>query len=647
MKIKSLFLFSFVIFNTVSAFAQTDPVIMTINGKPILRSEFEYIYNKNNTNNAIDKKTLDEYVDLFVNFKLKVEEAQAQGLDTTTAFKTELAGYRSQLAKPYLVDNDAEEAVLQEAYNRMKQDVNVSHILIRMSQNPTPADTLASYKRALEIIKRLQKENFEKVARETSEDQSVEKNGGHIGWITAFGTIYPFETAAYNLPVGKISAPVRTALGYHIIKVNDRRPSPGEALTAHIMKFTKEGDDNLNTQSKHTIDSLYQRVLAGDDFGELAQKYSDDKGTATRNGELQWFGTGRMVPEYEAASFALKNKGDVSEPVKSDFGWHIIKLLDKKPLQTYEEAKPQIERMVKRDERANRGQESFVLKLHAKYNPTLYTENLKDYYSVLNSEQPFDSVFFSKVEGFNKPLVTLGEKTLTQKDFNSYLSDNNITAKVTEKEAIDEKFDQFLDKNLLDYEDSQLENQYTDFRNLIREYHDGILLFEVSSREVWDKASKDTLGLTKFFNENKSNYTWQKNHFKGTIVYCKDKATQKKANSIIKKAKGQPFEKTLLQTLNDSVQYVKVQKGLFAEGDNKEADKQIFKKKESYEADKDYPYVLVVGKNLGLEPEEYTDVRGLVTADYQDYLEKEWIKSLREKYPVVIDQNILKTVKKN
>ncbi|MBP6635180.1 MAG: peptidylprolyl isomerase, partial [Paludibacter sp.] len=226
MKSQILSLALLVLFGSANAFA-SDPVLMKINGKPVYKSEFEYIYNKNNSNNSLDKKTLDEYVDLFVNFKLKVEEAKAQGLDTTQSFISELAGYRSQLTRPYLTDSKVDEQILREAYDRMKEDVEVSHILVRIQQGATPADTLTAWKKINSTLKRLDKEDFAKVAKEISEDQSAEENGGYIGWVTAFRTVYPFETVAFNTPVGKISAPVRTAFGYHIIKVHNRRKSQG------------------------------------------------------------------------------------------------------------------------------------------------------------------------------------------------------------------------------------------------------------------------------------------------------------------------------------------------------------------------------------------------------------------------------------
>ena len=642
--------FTFLAFIALSTglFAQSnDPVLMTINGKPVLKSEFEYIYNKNNSNNSLDKKTLDEYVDLFINFKLKVEEAKSQGIDTTAAFINELAGYRSQLTKPYLTDQKVDEQVLQEAYNRMKEDVDVSHILIRLQPNASPSDTAKAWQEIQQIEKRLKKEDFAKVAKEVSQDQSAAQNGGHIGWISAFRTVYPFETIAYNTPVGTLSHPVRTAFGYHIVKVHARRNSLGEILVSHIMIFTAQGDTVKNKAAKVTIDSIYARIKAGDDFGKLAKEHSMDKGSSVKNGELPWFGTGRMVPEFENAAFALKEKGDISEPVQSQYGWHIIKLLDRKGIDTYENSKAEIERKVKRDERANFGLEAFTNKLYADYKPVTNNDNLQEIIKLLGTKQLNDSVFGVEVVKLKKPLLTVVDKTYSQGDFGTYLKKNNSTEKTTAAEMIKEKFKSFEDKKLLDYEDAQLEKKYTDFRFLMQEYHDGILLFEVSNREVWDKASKDTAGLANYFKGHKEVYNWEKPHYKGRVIFCKNNETFKAAKSIVAKSNPDSIDKYLRTRLNDSIQYVKIEKGLYVQGDNKVVDNQIFKTKAKLESSKDYPFVFVTGKMLNKSPEDYTDVRGLVTADYQDYLEKTWIKVLRAKYPVSVNKDILSTVKKN
>ncbi|MDD2283808.1 MAG: peptidylprolyl isomerase [Paludibacter sp.] len=626
-----------------------DPVLMTINGKPVLKSEFEYIYNKNNSNNALDKKTLEEYVDLFVNFKLKVEEAKSQGIDTTKSFINELSGYRDQLTKPYLTDSRVEESLLKEAYERMKEDIEVSHILVRVQQNAAPADTLKAWNKIQEVLKRLEKEDFPTVAKETSEDQSVEDNGGYIGWITGFRTVYPFETMAFNTPVGTISKPVRSAFGYHVIKVHNRRFSPGEVLVSHIMKFTSQGDDAGNTRAKNQIDSLYQLVKNGADFGQIASAHSEDRGSAARNGELPWFGTGRMVAEFEQAAFALKNTGDISEPVQSAYGWHIIKLLDTKPIPSFENKKADIERLVKRDERAQKGQQAFVEKLKKEYklkiNKGTQTE---DFYALLQDRLLTDSAFLADADAakLKKTMFSFARKKYKQEDFLAYLKKNQASEKSSAKEIIDQKLNAFIEKELLAYENTQLEKKYDDFRLLMQEYHDGILLFEVSNNEVWEKASKDTAGLVAFFKRNKQKYSWDKPHFKGRVIQCKTEDVWKKANEIVSVQPKDSIDKFLRQ-LNDSVVNIKIDKGLYVEGDNKFVDHYVFNSPGAVEKDAKYPYVFVPGTLLNYTPEDYTDVRGLVTADYQEFLEKEWINTLREKYPVKINQKVLKTVQKN
>lgn len=642
------FLFSAaVLFSGYQVTFANDPVLMKINGKPVLKSEFEYIYNKNNSNNSLDKKTLNEYVDLFVNFKLKVEEAITQGIDTTTSFRNELSGYRSQLTKPYLTDSKVDDAILREAYDRMKEDIEVSHILIRVQPNATPADTLAAWKKINTISKRIEKEDFAKVAKETSEDESVKTNNGNIGWISAFRTVYPFECVAYATKTGTVSKPVRTIFGYHLIKVHDRRESKGEILVAHIMRFTEQGNEAKNADAKHKIDSIYNLVKNGQDFGKLATEYSEDRGSATKNGELPWFGSGRMIPEFENAAFAIEKKGDVCKPVQSAYGWHIIKLIDRKGLDSFDNLKEDIQSKVKRDERAFAGQKAFINKLKKDYNFTINNDAVKEYEKLLTNKTLSDSTFQAAIEPLNGTIFNIAGKGYNQSEFSKFLKANTYTDKASAKDIIDEKVNAFADKELLSYEDSQLENKYADFRYLMQEYHDGILLFEVSNNEVWDKASRDTAGLSAYFKNHTNDYKWEKPHYKGRIIYCKDKNTLKLAKAIVKKAPADSIDKYLRTRLNDSIQYVKIERNLFVQGENKLLDKLAFKSKENVEPDKDYPFVFIHGKILKNVPEDYSDVRGLVTADYQEYLEKIWIEKLRKKYPVEIYKDVLSTITQN
>jgi peptidyl-prolyl cis-trans isomerase SurA len=632
----------------LGAQSQADPVLVTINGNPILRSEFEYIYNKNNSNNSIDKKTLEEYVDLFINFKLKVEEAKAQGMDTTEAFVRELSGYRAQLTAPYMKDAETEKMLLQEAYDRMQEDVHISHIFLQMPPDVMlVGDTLPTYNKALNVLKRLQKEDFEKVAKELSDDPNVQEKGPSLGWITAFRLPYFIETIVYATPVSGLTKPVRMQSGYHIFKVDDKRKTRGERRVAHIMRFTSKEDEQKNIEAKEKIDSLYQRTLAGDDFSELARNYSEDRATSIRGGELQWFGAGQMVPEFEDATFALKNSGDVSNPIRSAYGWHIIKLIEKRGILPLKELESQIQRYLKMDERAMMPELNFIEKLKKDYNFKLNQENVDEYVGLLGDKRLNDSVFVQSISGLNKPLFQIGDKKYTQKDFTKYLGDNFGSDNFDADVIIEDKINTFVKLELLAYENSLLENKYPDFKFLMNEYHDGILLFEISNNEVWEKSSKDTEGLARFFEQNKSKYTWDKPHYKGEVIYCKDKNTLKEAQKILKRAPKDSLVNYLRTALNDSIEYVKVEKALFVQGDNPHIDAKAFKSKEKPAVDENYPFVFVTGKMLKYTPESYTDVKGLVVSDYQEYLEKEWIKHLREKYSFTVDEKVLKTVKKN
>jgi len=671
---KQLLLISFVAFASL-LFAQngTDPVLMTIKGTPIHKSEFEYLYNKNNAQNTLDKKSLSEYLVLFENFKMKVLEAEALGMDTTRTFLEELAGYRRQLTPAYLTDTVMQTRLVNEAYDRLKEDVDVSHILIRVAPDATPADTLAAYNKIVAIRDRvarlpqivavkcgfftrlfgrckkitIEPENFNEVARKESEDPSATDNNGHLGFISGFTTIYPFESIAYNTPVGTISAPVRTSYGYHIVRVEARRPSRGKLQVAHIMKFApKEGSDSIKKRMKTVIDSLYREIKNGADFGSVAQKASDDKSSAANGGILPWFGSGSMVKEFEDAAFALK-KGDISQPILSPYGWHIIKLLDTKQLEPLTEKRAEIERRIQRDERANLIAQSFVDKLKVKYQFKNNEGAIAPFYTLAEKYALKDSDFVNATEHMEGTMGAFADQTLTQCDFAFFLNHYPDSRQTNKKALIDEKYMQFVNTALVNYKDDQLEKEYPDFGNLMREYHDGILLFNISNEKVWDKATRDTQGLEAFFRANKKNYTWSEPRFKGLIISCKNEASRAKVMEIIAKVPKDSIEGELTVRLNrDTVWVAKIEKGLFVRGDNKAVDKFEFKTGD-FTPTKAFPIVFTYGKMLKTEPESYADVMGILTSDYQTYLENQWIKELRRKYPVIIDQKTLNSIKEN
>ena len=616
-----------------------DEVLMTINGEPITKAEFEYIYNKNNSDNAIDKKTLDEYVDLFVNFKLKVAEAKTQGLDTLKTFKRELNGYRKQLAKPYLTDAELEEALFQEAYSHFNQDCEVSHILIT---NKEGEDTIIAYNKTIEAIKRLNAgEDFGKVADELSADQSVTRNHGYLGWFTALQLVWPFEKAMYDLPLNQISTPIKSDYGYHIIKVHNRRPAWGQVNARHIMKMCGENmSEEVKNKKYQEMLEIKKRLDAGEDFATLAKEVSDDKASAQKGGDLGWFGIGRMVRDFETATYAL-NPGETSDIIKTRFGYHIINLKEKRGVEPFEKKKSEIQRMMQYDSRSTAAKTSFVNKLKKEYNFQINEVEVANAKALIEQYANNDSLLKVKGTEMTGELMSFADQKIPTSELIAYY----VTTKMMGTD-IDTKIAQIAEMKLIQYEDSQLENKYIDFANLMQEYHDGILLFEVSNKEVWEKAIKDKEGLEKYFKQNKKNYTWSEPRYKGFVVKCKDEATAKSLKKTIKKMNPDSVANYIrTQVNNDSVTFAAIERGLWKKGENNYVDFNEFKVENTeIETNEELPVVIVIGKMLK-QPETYTDVRGTITADYQTYLEKLWIKNLRNKYTIEINQEVLNTLR--
>jgi len=628
-----------------AGFAQTkDPVIMNIGGKDVSKSEFEYIWNKNNTNNTPDKKSLDEYVDLFVNFKLKVAEAKAQGIDTTRAFVNELGGYRRQLITPYLTDKITEEALIQQAYDRMREYVEVSHILLSVKPGVTPDDTLKTYQKVMKIYSRAIKgEDFSKLAKENSEDGSKEV-GGYLGFSAGLRYVYPFENAAYNTPVGKISKPFRSQYGYHIVKVHSRRPAPGQYRSGHILKLvSSNATAEQKLAIKDSIFRIYNAILKNkDDFKKYATEQSDDKSAASRNGEYGLMNCGSLPFEYEDAVYKLK-VGEFSEPFQSKYGWHIVKALEFQPFPELDKLREDIVAAISRDERSQLAKESMIKKLKKEYNYTFFIENFDPFNKAFEAiKTSGDSTLLKTLAVSGLPLFTLNGQEFSQKLFVSYLSMKGVNSS-----NLTESFTTFVNDRVLAYEDSQLERKYPEFGHLMQEYTDGMLLFEVSNREVWEKASLDTVGLESFFASNKSKYAWEKPKFKGFVIQCANAKIAKQANKMLRKLSSDSIIVVLKRTFNtDSTTLIKVERGLFASGENSMVDFLAFKLGK-LDKQADFPEVFVKGSVLEKGPESYTDVRGLVISDYQNYLEQKWLEALKSKFKVVVYKDVVNTVNKN
>jgi len=416
----------------VTAQDYKDEILMTIGEKDITAGEFERVYKKNNNENLDQQQTVEEYLDMFINYKLKVIEAENLGMDTASSFLKEFDAYRRQLAQPYLSSEELTEKFAMQAYERMKTEVNASHIMVRVSSNAPSEDTAYAYNKLMDIRKRIYEgEDFETVARATSDDPSAKTNGGNLGWFSVFRMVYPFENAAYQTEVGEISLPVRSSYGYHIVKVNDKRPAKGSVHVAHIfVRSPASMSTEEAEEARKKIFMVYDSLQAGANFVEMAKEYSEDKATGVKGGELPWFKSGQMIPVFDSASFALENKDDISKPVKSDYGWHIIRLLEKKSVGTFEEEKPEILTNIKKGDRGKSRDRAFINQLKEEYNYTFYPENYDLFLSTLDT-----TVFQAKwttgksADYHDLPVFTLDGKDFTVKHLSEFVEEKQLKRK--------------------------------------------------------------------------------------------------------------------------------------------------------------------------------------------------------------------------
>ncbi|MFH1319723.1 MAG: peptidylprolyl isomerase [Bacteroidota bacterium] len=656
--------------STINNQQSEDPVLITIAGEKITKSEFLNVYYKNSKKDkVIDTKSLEEYLTLYINFRLKVKEAEDLGMDTTKAFKKELEGYRKQLARPYLTDRKINEKLLNEAYQRKLYDIRASHILIKLNPDAEPKDTLLAYRKIIKIRKRIIKgEEFETVAKQVSDDKSVKDNEGDLGYFTVFQSpFYSFESAAYNTEAGKISMPVQTGYGYHLIKVTDKRDALNEVKVAHIMIRAMKGiPEQEAAKAKNKIDEIYKKILDGEKFEDLVKQFSEDKTTVKKGGELPLFRTGKMVGDFEKAVFDLKNNGDISQPVQTQYGWHIIKRIDRKSIPPFEEITGELKDQIAKDQRGQIAKNVFLQKIKKEYNFTEYLPERNDFYTVID-----DSYFSGKwradnANTLNQTMFTLLNRKYTQQDFAQYIEKQQTKRKKAPvKQVVNNLYKQYVEESCIGFEDSRLEMKYPEFKALINEYRDGILLFELTDRKVWSRALKDTTGLKVFYENNKTNYMWD-DRLDASIYTCYDKSIVKKArklaNNRVKKGYSIKEIIEMIASGDKGPKVLEIEDGKFPRQENDIIDSiewvvglsrnlspETFPGKtgKGSVGDVKKPQVVFVYVNNILKPSVKTliEARGLVTADYQSYLEKEWIESMKKKYIVYIDQMVLSSIK--
>ncbi|HOT15398.1 MAG TPA: peptidylprolyl isomerase [Bacteroidales bacterium] len=633
-----------------SAISQEE-TILTIDKQKISKAEFVRTYMKNNNNASFDEKSLKEYMDLFINFKLKVKEAERLGYDTMSSFIKEYNSYRSQLVKPYLTDKETDEKILKEAYERKCEDIHARQIYFAASELVKPKDTLAIYQRAMEAYNKLiSGVPWDSVHSQYSQERNKQKKGD-IGYFNSLQISYPLENICFRLKKGEISKPQRTIYGYHIVEILDRRPSKGEIRAAHIMVAFPENSTPQSVDSaKAKIAEIYQKLKQGESFEELAKQYSDDKRSAAKGGDLGWFGSGDMIPEFEKNAFALEKDSDYSAPFRTSFGWHIVKRISTRPVQPFEALKTSLSQKIAKNERNEEGRKALIRKIKAEIK---FKDNLNT--ALLLVPYLDSSAFRGKWNAekakpiFDKELFTLGNKKYFMQDFAQYLSSYRFKLPASYEMSITYFYNKYIDDAIIAFEDSRLESKEPELKYLLQEYHDGIMLFNLMDQKIWSQAAKDTVILAKYFEDHKTQYVWGP-RVEALVVSSPDKELVNKAYAFANDfANGKISAEKIWQSIcPDTTQpCLNCQVNLFEKGDNQILDSLGWDKGVTPIVNREGKFgFFVKTQHFEGRPKTYEESKGTVIADYQQFLEDQFVKELKKKYAVVVNQKVLKSLVK-
>ncbi len=632
---------------TIVSAQNSDPVAMTVGNDQIKLSEFKSMYYKNLSKDSLkSKQALDNYLKLFIDFRLKVKAAADAHLDTSAPFRLEMEQYRQKLAEPYMHDKDMENLLVKQAYDRSLTDVHACHILLRVSPSDSPADTLRLYRKMENIRSMIEKKQitFENAARKYSDDTVSGKKGGDLGYFTAFEMVYPFESAAYDTKPGEVSKIVRTKFGYHLVKVVETKADQGEVQVAHIaIRLLPKSSAADSAKAKAKIDSIYKLLQQGGNFERLAKEYSQEPSSNRSGGVLKPFRIGRMPATFEAAAFALQKKGDYSKPLLTYYGWHILMLVNKTPNPSFDSAKDGITAKVEKDSRYELTVSALVPKIEKQFGFKEFPKAKDAMYKV------FDSSFYQgkwtedKAKGMNEPLAALADKSYTQQDFASFAVKHqlNIHRNLGGEYAVNILYPQFVQDVCLKYRNDRLEKDYPEFTEMLNEYRDGIMLFDMTDKMVWSKALKDTAGLKKFYEDNKNKSMWPE-RADASVYTCSTKDVAKEVKKMIKAGKT---DRDILSTVNkkdaNALTIDNHSNSPFMKKDNASVDAN-WKKGMSGDKETDGKIVFVnVRKLLPAQPKSFEETRGTVTTEYQNYLMDQWLKDLKAKYPVQVNEPVL------
>nr|WP_297163843.1 peptidylprolyl isomerase [uncultured Dysgonomonas sp.] len=634
------------------AYGQSDPILMKINGNKITKSDFEYAYKKAN-NEASEDQSVNQFLESFINYKLKVEEAKSLELNKDEIFLKEYSRYLEQSQSPYITDSISPEIVARKIYDRLGQNVQMSQLFVAFpTEDILPKDTLKAYNKIVSIresaIKGDDKE-FEELVIKFSDDSVSRKSSipGYLGWKTALMLDPEVEEAMYSTELDSISQPIRTNRGYYLIKVFNRRQDLGQINLSHI--FFPYPYENSNTAQKDSVRSqaqkVYEELMSGANFAQAATQYSLDQPTASRGGALGWFGVSNPLPPvFEEPLFSLK-EGNISQPLEMDYGFHIFKIVNKRYQLPWENLKEQIIKAISQDNRNEQIKELKREKLKKEFPYSLNDSAYNQLETIAGTYHIADSIFFEKIAPLNDLLLlSTGNKEYKVIDFVHFLAENPNTNFALSTDILSHKVNDFILQKLQEEQKASLDEKYPEFHHLTTEYYDGILLFDVMNQEIWTKAQNDTKALQQLFTDNPSKYQWETPRYKGYVIHAKDKSTLKKVKELIKRYPNQDtLGQILIQELNsDSIKNIYIEKGLWGKGENGFIDRTIFKTKNNREII-GYPEFVISGKLIN-SPETFEDVRGLLISEYQTILEKEWIESLRKKYKVEINDDVLKSI---
>ena len=645
MHIKGLFTFLLtLLFLNLSAQSNSQEVLFSVDGEPVYTSEFLRVYNKNlDLVQDESQKDVDEYLKLFTNYKLKLKEAEALELDKKPSYLRELSSYKQQLAKSFMKDNKVTDDLVEEAYERISYDVNASHILVKLSANANPQDTLVAYNKIMNLRERALKEGFEKVRAEVHNGQTI--YGEKLGYFSGFKMVYNFENVAFNTNTGDISQPFRTRFGYHIINVLDKRKSRGERTVAHIM-LVKNSNDSLVENPEIRIQEIYKKINQGEDFESLAKQFSEDKSSASKGGVLSPFSGGQLSSqEFEDVAFSLKNVGDISKPFKTNYGWHIVKLYNKKPIPEFEAIKPELIEKVKRDDRSKLIDKALVSKLKKHYNISDLQPALAYFTSILNDNYFKRTWQLPNTFKAEQPLIKIGNKQFTYKDFGNYLlnTQRRPTPKSSYQSIILNKYESFLNDNLIKYHEDNLESENEDFAHIVQEYRDGLLLFELMETTIWNAAKTDSIGVKEYYKNNKNNYIFPQ-RIDAVIASSQKQKTLKKVSKLLKQGMALEQIKALVNS-NNKIDVI-FTSGVIDAGHQALPKGFNFKKGMSKIYNHNNTFVVVQVKEvLPTTQKTFSEAKGSVISDYQTFKEENWVKELSKKYQVVVNQEALQKVK--